>query len=280
MTSMAVDSSVVGGGMNNEDDLCNGYDGNGVGDDDDNEGFQGGVALLNISSTSSTESMEEEIISRFKTNNLKGRELFLPFHASKKPLSKRQLCGTGEQPVRDYIQDMILLEHLPKDIAVAPDDYTGPPEAWIYNQMRQVLLELHSLLIRMREVCTSETCPKMTVQDAEFVCAAHSKPRSCSAMHYSQHTLDGAISVLESPNQFTELEQVKNKGFPVFCTLSRRLYRILAHAAFHHEEVFSKYEKQMELCERFHALVLQYKLMAPGLLVIPDSMLCRRQSVP
>ena len=116
--------------MNNEDDLCNGCDGNGVGDDDDNEGFQGGVALLNISSTSSTESMEEEIISRFKTNNLKGRELFLPFHASKKPLSKRQLCGTGEQPVRDYIQDMILLEHLPKDIAVAPDDYTGPPEAW------------------------------------------------------------------------------------------------------------------------------------------------------
>ena len=64
MTSMAVDSSVVGGGMNNEDDLCNGNDGNGVGDDDDNdnEGFQGGVALLNISSTSSTESMEEEII--------------------------------------------------------------------------------------------------------------------------------------------------------------------------------------------------------------------------
>lgn len=54
-----------------------------------------------------------------------------------------------------------------------------------------------------------------------------------------------------------------------FTSIARRLYRIFAHAWYHHRDVFSACESETSLYERFLALSTEYDLVSPDLLVIP-----------
>ena len=52
-------------------------------------------------------------------------------------------------------------------------------------------------------------------------------------------------------------------------SVARRLYRINAHAYFHHREVFDAFEEQTHLTERFGILVNRNKLIGKKQRIIP-----------
>ena len=203
------------------------------------------------------------------------RQYYIPYSPSTKSLSERGKDeATGAWPLQEYIEDMILLEKSPQDIVIPPPVYDGSKELWIFKHLRQILLELHTLVIRMKDEgdCNAKTCPQMVIKESTFLCAGHRKPSKCSAYDYCCHTLDGAVAVLNSEKQFPDHSNIDEQAMPILSTLMRRLYRVFAHAAFHHPLVFVKCEDAIQTCQRFHFLCIHYEIMSPEMLIIPKKM--------
>lgn len=65
------------------------------------------------------------------------------------------------------------------------------------------MIQLYTLVTELGEVCTLESCPKMSAgKEWEFLCAAHPKPQGCCAIDYITHTLNGFTTLLNSPDLF------------------------------------------------------------------------------
>ncbi|KAJ2383825.1 hypothetical protein H4S02_005118, partial [Coemansia sp. RSA 2611] len=61
-------------------------------------------------------------------------------------------------------------------------------------------------------------------------------------MGYSVHTLDYAVRQLGSAASFPDRRHVLDSEIKHFQSMARRLYRVFAHAYFHHREVFERQE--------------------------------------
>ncbi|VDN44521.1 unnamed protein product [Gongylonema pulchrum] len=79
----------------------------------------------------------------------------------------------------------------------------------------------------------------------------------CSAIDYTRHTLDGAAALLNSNKYFPSRVSIKESSIAKIGSVCRRVYRIFAHAYFHHPELFEKFE------------VRKYNLMANEHLIVP-----------
>ncbi|KAI9293072.1 Mob1/phocein [Neoconidiobolus thromboides FSU 785] len=188
---------------------------------------------------------------------------------------------TLESPcsLQEYLQDLIRRDPLNIEILLnIPDSQS--PDIWLYEHLRffyflffykimflhcrQVCLELSYMVVQLQNECNSKTCPEMKASEFFFLCACHPSPQGCCAIDYIVHTLDGAISLLNNPKYFPS-SSIKH-----FLSISRRLYRIFAHAYFHHKEVFEIFENQHRLYRRFLKLSEQYSLIPPPLINIPD----------
>lgn len=67
--------------------------------------------------------------------------------------------------------------------------------AWVYFLVVQICLDLNQIIVALLDNCCR--CDKMCIEEFEYLCAAHrGKPRMCSAISYSVHSLDFAISRL------------------------------------------------------------------------------------
>jgi len=172
--------------------------------------------------------------------------------------------------VQEYLQTHLRLRPRSFDaVLVAP---SGLETRWQYEHMRLIIMELNHFVVNLMPVCNNRSCPKMKATDEWlFLCACHKTPQECSAMDYSLHTVDGAATVLNSQRYFAERSRIiqERETFQLFSNMLRRLYRILAHAYYHHREEFDNFESERALCERFVRFGLHNKLLNRKHLIMP-----------
>ncbi|KAF1800751.1 Mob1/phocein [Mucor lusitanicus] len=172
--------------------------------------------------------------------------------------------------VQEYLQQLIRLDcsdvqriiELPENV----DD-----EVWQYEHLRQVCLELSLLVVALETECTKQHCPEMKADGWLYLCAAHPSTQSCPAIDYIIHTLDGATILLNNSKYFPSRISVPEPSLKHFQSIARRLYRIFAHAYFHHREIYESFENETSLYARFLLLSQTYGLIPPSLVSIPDS---------
>jgi len=117
---------------------------------------------------------------------------------------------------------------------------------WIYEHLRQIFIELNFFLVTLSDECSSLTCPEMKATDSwVFLCAGHGPkqaPKKCCAIDYSAHTLSAFTSLLNSTELFPNRYTINNKSAQQFPDIFRRIYRVFAHAFYHHKTLFQKEE--------------------------------------
>ena len=113
----------------------------------------------------------------------------------------------GTFGTQEYIQQQI--RHNPKavlelvKIPVGKEgDLLADDKVWIYEHLRQFLIECNYLVAAIASECNEETCPKMVVAKWEILCAAHKKPRECCAIDYIIHNLNGFRELLNNKDMF------------------------------------------------------------------------------
>merc|ERR1712156_309061 len=155
--------------------------------------------------------------------------------------------------VQEYLQQLIRNE--PANVQKICE---LPPEVdesvWIYEHIRQFILELNLLVVQLLGVCNAKTCPRMTgSKEFVYICAAPPCAKrgqsNCTAMDYMIHTLDNATAILHSSN-FNRVS-IPPDSKKHLHNIARRLYRLFAHTYFNHNEIFEEFENEMHLCARF-----------------------------
>ena len=128
---------------------------------------------------------------------------------------------------------------------------------------RQFCGELSKVLTRVgnEKICTSECGEMRATEEWNFLCSAHPKPKECPAIEYMRHTVDQCTGVLL---------QGKNPSEHLGSIL-RRLYRILAHLYFHHEDFFTRWEEEHALCARMTHFLETSSLVSRETLIVPKS---------
>ncbi|EGG19763.1 MOB1 [Cavenderia fasciculata] len=170
---------------------------------------------------------------------------------------------------QEYIQDKIRENESVEDIIEPPESHDL--HVWQYEQIRQFTLELNHFAVHFSDVCTAKTCPKMkATEDWLFLCASHKATQECSAIDYFFHTLDNTSALLNSEKLFPKRIEISTSSLKQFPSIMRRLYRLFAHAYFHHREIYDQIEEQTHLCERFVTFALKYSLVPPSSLIIPS----------
>eukprot|EP01106_Pelomyxa_sp_JSP_P002547 TRINITY_DN1385_c0_g1_i3.p1 TRINITY_DN1385_c0_g1~~TRINITY_DN1385_c0_g1_i3.p1 ORF type:complete len:209 (+),score=30.61 TRINITY_DN1385_c0_g1_i3:39-665(+) len=146
------------------------------------------------------------------------------------------------------------------------------PLCWQYEHMRQAVAQLSVLLAHLADKCNSLTCPQMKADQWVFYCASHHTPKDCCAMDYAFHTLDNAAEILCNRKNFPDREKISESSTEQLQSIARRVYRIFAHAYFHHNEVYNTFENETRLCARFVGLCRAYDLMPATLYIIPQQL--------
>lgn len=156
---------------------------------------------------------------------------------------------------------------------------------WVYEHFRLFLTHLHRIIALLgdaslgRPACSPATCPVMTMGEIQYLCASHAQPRTCSAIDYMIHTVDGAAALLASTHIFpsrVSMRQMKDAAFGHYANLARRLYRCLSHTWRHHPAVFREAEDATGAAARFTALTRRYGLLGEDQFVIDAGDLGRR----
>ncbi|CAO3645675.1 unnamed protein product [Cunninghamella blakesleeana] len=148
---------------------------------------------------------------------------------------------------------------------------TVDKQVWQYEHLRQVCLELNLLVVALEHECTKENCPEMKADGWLYLCAAHPSTQSCPAIDYIIHTLNGATNLLNNSKYFPSRISVPEPSLKHFQSIARRLYRIFAHAYFHHREIYEFYENETSLYSRFLLFSRTYNLVPTELISIPDN---------
>ncbi|RIA96070.1 Mob1/phocein [Glomus cerebriforme] len=170
--------------------------------------------------------------------------------------------------LQEYLQSLIRTdkENLDALVELPPGQ---DKETWQYEHLRQLCLELNYLVVQLEAECTRQTCPEMKADEWQYLCAAHPAPMNCCAIDYIVHTLDGATTLLNSHKYFPSRISIPETSLKHYQSIARRLYRIFAHAWFHHREIFEAFENENMLYVRFLKLSERYELIAKNLLIIP-----------
>ena len=181
---------------------------------------------------------------------------------------EQAMQSEGHFSAQEVIQQLIRKN--PKDVVeICACPVNQDKSVWIIEQLRQFVLELNAMCVELDAVCTSESCPTMIATKDEFLCAAHSAPQQCCAIDYIIHTLNGFTALLNNMEYFPSRVKVNAKSVQFVASITRRLYRIFAHAYFKHVDMFWKFEMKTFLCSRFKHFVVSSKLMSSDQFIIP-----------
>ncbi|KAI8066246.1 Mob1/phocein [Gilbertella persicaria] len=171
--------------------------------------------------------------------------------------------------VQEYLQQLVRMDaNDVQNIIELPASVDE--EVWQYEHLRQVCLELSLLVVALESECTKQNCPEMKADGWLYLCAAHPSTQSCPAIDYIIHTLDGATILLNNSKYFPSRISVPEPSLKHFQSIARRLYRIFAHAYFHHREVYESFENETHLYARFLKLSQTYELIPNSLVSIPN----------
>ncbi|KAI8060742.1 hypothetical protein BC940DRAFT_311465 [Gongronella butleri] len=171
--------------------------------------------------------------------------------------------------VQEYLQQLIRQDHTNVDTLVEIPESVDR-QVWQYEHLRQVCIELNQLVVALETECTKENCPEMKADGWLYLCAAHSSTQSCPAIDYIIHTLDGATILLNNSKYFPSRISIPEPSLKHFQSIARRLYRIFAHAYFHHRETYDLFENETCLYARFLLLSKSFNLVPRELISIPD----------
>ncbi|GAB5589860.1 hypothetical protein Unana1_04760 [Umbelopsis nana] len=170
--------------------------------------------------------------------------------------------------VQEYLQQLIREDYTDINRLIdLPEGVDG--EIWQYEHLRQLCLQLNYLIPSLETECTVEACPEMKAEGWLYLCAAHPITKSCPAIDYVVHTLDGATMLLNNSKYFPSRISIPEPSLKHLQAIARRLYRIFAHAYFHHRETFEFFENETCLHSRFLRLSQKYSLIPKSLLIIP-----------
>eukprot|EP00741_Cyanophora_paradoxa_P025185 tig00000350_g24310.t1 len=149
----------------------------------------------------------------------------------------------------------------------------GQDEAvFVYEHLRAFTSELNELVCVLDGVCRQVTCPLMKATDEWlYLCAAHKNPQECCAIDYIIHTIDGTAALLNSNRWFASRVSIIPSSMQYYQSIARRLYRVFAHAYYHHPQVYEPFEAETRLGARFVRLCETYNLMTPKMFIIPNS---------
>ncbi|KAI9318352.1 mps one binder kinase activator-like 4, partial [Dichotomocladium elegans] len=174
--------------------------------------------------------------------------------------------------VQEYLQQLIRFKrHDVQRLVDLPEAVDR--EVWQYEHLRQVCMELSLLVVALENECTKENCPEMKADGWLYLCAAHPSTQSCPAIDYIIHTLDGASILLNNSKYFPSRQGVISIPQPSlkhFQSIARRLYRVFAHAYFHHREIYQTFENETSLYARFLLLCQLFELIPSNLVTIPS----------
>lgn len=166
--------------------------------------------------------------------------------------------------IQEYIQMAIKYHRSNMDILTTLPS-GSEQNIWIYEHLRQIIIELNFFLVRLSDECDSTTCPEMKATDSwVFLCAGHGSkqaPKKCCAIEYCAHTLSSFMNVLNSTDMFPNRYTIPQKSAQQFPDIFRRVYRIFAHAFYHHKQLFQQEEKRSHLCHRFLNLATKFSMM-------------------
>ncbi|KAJ3124052.1 hypothetical protein HK098_001428 [Nowakowskiella sp. JEL0407] len=195
--------------------------------------------------------------------------------------SEPEINPKSSLALKEYLQHCIYLHSANNDqnnpitvndIVKLPNEQD--PDVWQYEQLRQICQDLGQFVALLEPECTPTSCPEMKADEWLYLCAAHPQPNSCRAFEYMIHTLDGATALLCSDRYFPSRGSIKESSLRHYQAIARRLYRIFAHAWFHHRELFSDMENETRLYARFLAFAtIHFKLVPDQLVIIPNSAL-------
>ncbi len=148
----------------------------------------------------------------------------------------------------------------PRTVTERPD-HMGEEE-FKEHMTRMFCAEFAKLLgvLTTENICTTECGQMRATEEWTFLCSAHPKPRECSALDYIHHTVDHCTGVI-----------LQKSGS--ISSVLRRLYRILAHLHFHHDEFFFRWEEKTSLCLRLTSFLEHFALVPKETFIVPKSVL-------
>ncbi|ORX46056.1 putative cell cycle-associated protein [Hesseltinella vesiculosa] len=181
--------------------------------------------------------------------------------------------------VQEYLQQLIRQDHTNINTLIEIPDSVDR-QVWQYEHLRQVCIELNQLVVALECECTQANCPEMKADGWLYLCAAHPTTQSCPAIDYIIHTLDGATILLNNSKYFPSRQvntfqsalwiSIPEPSLKHFQAIARRLYRVFAHAYFHHRETYDLFENETCLYGRFLLLSKTFNLVPTELISIPS----------
>ena len=173
--------------------------------------------------------------------------------------------------VQEYIQELIRDD--PSDINKI---ITAPKDVdliiWKYEHIRQFVLETNLLVVQLQTICTKHSCPKMKATDDWLYVCSHSPNNTiheCCPIDYMIHNIHQFTSTLNNSKYFPSRVNIPSSSLNHLELIARRLYRIFSHTFFHHQEIFTDFEKEMHLSERFTEFVKKYEILDLKYIIIP-----------
>lgn len=205
--------------------------------------------------------MEDEV--RRNNPGLKEEELF---RWEEQKLDDMESTFAAQQ----YLQGMIRHGESTDVLLAVPENQEE--ETWLYEHIREIVLELNFLAVRLMPACTPDKYPELKYCGEVFLLPnpAPGQPAiECSAIQYILVLLDATSSTLNSNKNFPSRVTISKDSMKIFSTLARRLYRIFAFAHFSFPDIFKQFEEETHLYERFVKLSRKYKLIPEEAIVVP-----------
>lgn len=168
--------------------------------------------------------------------------------------------------MQEYIQTLIKQDFKNVELlCTCPEGQDD--QLWQYEQLRQFTSDINMLAAELQSQCA---CMQMKANEGVvYLCAGHKSPQECNAIGYILHTLDQTAALLNSNKWFPSRVTIPSSSVKYFSSIVRRLYRIFAHAYYHHHDVYVAFESATALTERFVFFSLTYDLIQEKLLNIP-----------
>ncbi len=85
------------------------------------------------------------------------------------------------------------------------------------------------------------------------------------------HNIDQFTLTLNNSKYFNSRVAIPSTSSKHLEKIVCRLYRIFSHTYFHHLDIFSDFEKEMHLCERFTEFIKMYDMLPSKYIIIPSN---------
>ncbi|KAF9364984.1 MOB member 4, phocein [Mortierella sp. NVP85] len=136
---------------------------------------------LHGSSTEDGATQQDASLAHSKLRNLPGTKDEKLYQWPQRPLESIESAFA----LREYLQALIRQD--PHNVDLLITTPSGQDEnAWLYEHLCQICLELNYLIVHLEPECTPEVCPEMRAEEWKYYCATHPTPREAETSLYER----------------------------------------------------------------------------------------------